>query len=178
MSERNASSSDLAKVAAQFGMSKAVYERSILGTGDRADSERNTAKLHVTSEPRSDHVHTLRAPASAVKSSKRKKRQPSYDIANTLAIWEVLGIPRATPEFSFHPERGWRFDFAWIAHKVALEVEGGVWGNGRHNRPTGFIADMEKYNEACCLGWRLLRALPSNLHKSETTELIRRALNP
>jgi hypothetical protein len=38
-----------------------------------------------------------------------------------------------------------------------IEIEGGIWLQGRHNRATGFIADMEKYNEATLSGWRIFR---------------------
>jgi hypothetical protein len=38
-----------------------------------------------------------------------------------------------------------------------MEIEGGIWLQGRHNRATGFIADMEKYNEATLSGWRIFR---------------------
>jgi len=48
-------------------------------------------------------------------------------------------------------------DFAWPDKKIAVEIEGGVWGLGRHNRPKGFIADTEKYNAAAEMGWTVLR---------------------
>ena len=60
-------------------------------------------------------------------------------------------------EHAFHPTRRWRFDFAWPADKVAVEVEGGHWTGGRHVRGCGFEADCEKYLEAMVLGWRVLR---------------------
>jgi very-short-patch-repair endonuclease len=60
-------------------------------------------------------------------------------------------------EHKFHPTRRWRFDFAWPADKVAVEVEGGHWTGGRHVRGSGFEADCEKYMEAMVLGWRVLR---------------------
>ncbi len=63
-------------------------------------------------------------------------------------------------EVRFHPVRRWRFDFADKQKKIAIEIEGGVWIQGRHNHPQGFIKDMEKYNEASKLGWRLLRYTP------------------
>jgi len=40
---------------------------------------------------------------------------------------------------------------------VAVEVEGGTWKRGRHNRPGGFAGDCDKYNAATVFGWRVLR---------------------
>lgn len=59
-------------------------------------------------------------------------------------------------EYRFDPARRWRFDFALLAHALAVEVEGGLWG-GRHTRPGGYAADMRKYNRAAELGWTVLR---------------------
>ena len=83
------------------------------------------------------------------------------------AICRSLGIPEAVPEFRFHPTRPWRFDYAWPSEKVALEVEGGAWTKGRHTRGKGFLADMEKYNAATILGWRLLRSTPKQLKSGQ-----------
>jgi len=60
-------------------------------------------------------------------------------------------------EYRFHLTRKWRFDVAFLSEKVAVEIEGGVWKYGRHNRASGFLNDMEKYNEAATLGWRIIR---------------------
>lgn len=60
-------------------------------------------------------------------------------------------------EYRFHPTRKWRFDFAWPDRKLAVELEGAVWTNGRHTRGSGFVADMEKYNAAALMGWRVVR---------------------
>src|SRR5574337_760677 len=72
-----------------------------------------------------------------------------------------LLVPEA--EFRFHPVRKWRFDYAWPGMKVALEVEGGMWVDGRHNRGSGQVKDLEKYSEAAILGWRILYCQPSEL---------------
>lgn len=84
-------------------------------------------------------------------------------------------LPLPEAEYKFHDTRKWRFDYAWPDLKIALEVEGGVWkkGAGRHNRPSGFIADIEKYNSAAILGWKLLRVIPQTLTSKVTIEALK-----
>jgi very-short-patch-repair endonuclease len=84
--------------------------------------------------------------------------------ADTLAFQlRAAKLPAHEREFRFHPERRWRFDFAFPLQKVALEVEGGLYIRGRHNRGAGYEADLEKYAEALCLGWRVLRVSPKHV---------------
>jgi len=72
--------------------------------------------------------------------------------------WRLLaGDPEPEHEHRFHPDRRWRFDFAWPAAQVAVECEGGIWTRGRHVRGRGFRNDCEKYNTATALGWRVFR---------------------
>lgn len=73
------------------------------------------------------------------------------------------GLPPPIAEYRFDAPRRWRFDWAWPECRVALEVEGGVWSGGRHTRGGGFLGDMEKYNRAAELGWRVFRTVPSRL---------------
>ena len=89
-----------------------------------------------------------------------------------LALCKSFGITGIEREHYFAREIGrkWRFDFALVKQKIAIEIEGGVWTNGRHTRGAGFIADMEKYNTAALLGWRILRFTPAQI-KQETTYL-------
>lgn len=65
-------------------------------------------------------------------------------------------LPAPELEIRFHPIRKWRFDLGWPEKKVALEVHGGVWQQGRHTRGAGFEGDREKMNEAQLLGWKVL----------------------
>lgn len=60
-------------------------------------------------------------------------------------------------EHRFHPPRRFRFDFAIVEHKIAIEHDGGVWSGGRHVRGKGFLRDLEKLNLAVLDGWRVLR---------------------
>lgn len=89
---------------------------------------------------------------------------------------EVRGLPRPEREWKFDAKRRWRFDYAWPQEMVALEVEGGVWTGGRHTRGAGFVKDMEKYNRAAVLGWRLLRVTPDKLVSFGTFEMLREIL--
>jgi very-short-patch-repair endonuclease len=74
-----------------------------------------------------------------------------------------IDLPEPVREYRFHPERRWRFDFAWPANHVAVEVDGGTWGRGRHSRGRGFAADCEKLNQAALLGWTVLRFTADNM---------------
>lgn len=58
-------------------------------------------------------------------------------------------------EYRFHDARRWRFDYAWPAARLAVEIDGGQWlaGGGRHNGD----ADRQKLNTASAAGWRVLR---------------------
>ena len=80
-------------------------------------------------------------------------------------LLEHYHFPVPEQELKFHDTRKWRFDYAWPKHKVALEVEGGIFSGGRHTRGVGFLKDMEKYNEAVLLGWRVFRvSVPALTH--------------
>lgn len=110
-----------------------------------------------------------------VQAAKRKAKKQEQ--ARIRRHFRTKGLPGAETEFEFHPDRKWRFDVAWPEHRVALEVEGGVWTGGRHTRGAGFLADVEKYNAAAVLGWRLLRTVPSDLFFDATADLIRAAID-
>ena len=76
-------------------------------------------------------------------------------------IHEDLNL-KSTPELKFHPSRKWRIDLAIESLKIAIEFEGGIYSGGRHTRPTGFLGDIEKYNNLTLYGWKLLRYTHTN----------------
>lgn len=88
--------------------------------------------------------------------------KPNYDIFFKL-IAQELG-ETIVPEYKFHPTRKWRFDYAIPTYQIAIEIEGGIWLQGRHNRPISMIKDFEKYNEAAILGWRILKYTPQQVN--------------
>lgn len=60
-------------------------------------------------------------------------------------------------EYKFCDWRKFKFDFAFPAIKIAIEIDGCVFQGGRHNRPMGFMRDCEKFNIAGALGWTIFR---------------------
>lgn len=87
----------------------------------------------------------------------------------------ALGMPLPQREVRWHPQRRWRFDFAWPAAQIAVEVEGGVWVAGRHSRGAGFVADVEKYAEAALAGWLVLRVTAQHIKDGRAVGWIQRA---
>jgi very-short-patch-repair endonuclease len=72
-------------------------------------------------------------------------------------LWQMLGGPELEREFRFEPMRRWRADFAHVDSRTLIEVEGGLYQQGRHQRLHGYQADCEKYNWATMTGWRVIR---------------------
>jgi len=72
--------------------------------------------------------------------------------------------------------RGWRFDFAFPARRLALEVEGGSWTGGRHVTGAGFAADAEKYAHAAIQGWRVIRATSDQVRSGIAAGWVQKAL--
>lgn len=72
----------------------------------------------------------------------------------------AMKLPKPVTEHRFHSTRRWRFDLAWPDRKVAVEIDGGGWVNGRHSRGGGIEKDAEKFAEATLLGWRVFRCSP------------------
>ena len=84
-----------------------------------------------------------------------------------LGTWKLLApdMPLPVAEFFFdrHIGRRHHFDFAFPELFIAVEVEGNAWhvkGGGKHMQDD----DMEKYNLAMMLGWRVFRFSPSMLN--------------
>ena len=87
-----------------------------------------------------------------------------------------MGLPQPVVEWYFAKPRMWRFDYAWPEFRLALEVEGGIWTQGRHTRGAGALKDLEKYSEAAILGWRIIYCVPDDL-ATVGLDRVQRALN-
>lgn len=88
----------------------------------------------------------------------------------------VDGLPAPEQEYRFDDARRWRFDFAWPGCRLAVEVNGGEWSDGRHSRGAGMAADYEKLNAATIAGWRVLQFTGSQVRDGTAINTIRQAL--
>jgi DNA-binding CsgD family transcriptional regulator len=115
-------------------------------------------------------------------------------------------LPRPEKQYEFYkPHRNWRFDRAWPDEKVAVELEGGVYGqeischncgatvralkkdgtpgktlriSAGHRSFQRFLRDQEKYNTAEIEGWVVLRFVHDDVYGDpfSMVETIREAL--
>ena len=79
-------------------------------------------------------------------------------------------------EYRFCSPRRFRFDFANLDSKVAIEVQGGIFSQGRHSRGSGLVKEYEKMNLAAGLGWRVFYLSTATIGDIEIYEQIYTAI--
>lgn len=108
--------------------------------------------------------------------TKTLKRKPDAHILLEMHMAE-LGIT-FTPEYRFHSERKWRFDYLATTicpmRAAGIEIEGAIWARGRHTRGAGYEKDLEKYREAARLGWKVYRFSTGEVLKGVAREFLQR----
>ena len=67
-----------------------------------------------------------------------------------LKNFQIKGFIR---EYKFLSDRRFKFDFAQLKHKIAVEIQGKIWHLGGHNSGWGMIRDSEKLALANLNGW-------------------------
>jgi hypothetical protein len=116
------------------------------------------------------------------KPTKRRKAKtdgpapPSTLEALLAAQLHYAGLPIPTAQYHFARPRLWRFDLAYVDKKIAIEIHGGTWIQGRHVRGEGFHADRVKMNEAQLLGWMVLEFTEADVRNAGAVGVIERAL--
>lgn len=96
----------------------------------------------------------------------------------------AVGLPEPIREYRFYPKRGWRADFAFPNQKLLVEYEGGIFvraqRNGQdygwHQSVGRMLGDMEKYNMAALMGFRVLRYTAKQVKSGEAVKQIEAAL--
>lgn len=101
--------------------------------------------------------------------------------AQIVAYCEQKGYPApvhgdARAELKFHPTRKWRWDYAFVKPKIAVEVHGSTWAAGRHTRGGGFAADREKMVEGQLLGWLVIECTYQQIESGQLWDWLDRAM--
>lgn len=112
--------------------------------------------------------------------------------------WLIHGLKepvfQPVKEFRFADDvlRGWRFDYAFTNHRVAVELEGGTFSRrpvrcrcgkvtyvnsmSRHTTAQGHHDDCDKYNYAASQGWLVLKFTAHHV-KNSGRAVVRRIAN-
>lgn len=90
---------------------------------------------------------------------------------------ESIGYPSPQLEYRFDSVRRFRFDLCWPSIRLAVEIEGATWTNGRHTRGKGYEDDCRKYNLATIQGWRVLRFTTAMVENGEALTTIEQAFS-
>lgn len=95
----------------------------------------------------------------------KRVKQEAFERAESqfCVTLEALCGCEVIKEHRFHSKRQWRFDYAIVELRIALEKQGGLFIQGRHSRGAGYVNDMDKFNEAQLLGWRVFQCQPTEL---------------
>jgi hypothetical protein len=103
------------------------------------------------------------------------ERKPVYSVpqTRTSAVDKLYNdlclICKPEREYPFAKEirRKWLADLAYPELKILIEVEGGVFTQGRHTRGIGYSNDCIKYNAAQLLGYIVLRYTTGQVRSGE-----------
>lgn len=72
------------------------------------------------------------------------------------ALQAAVDCRESRREVYLVPGRRWRADLAWPAHRVAVELQGGLYVGGHHVRGQEYERDCEKMLYAAAEGWRVI----------------------
>ena len=95
---------------------------------------------------------------NVTKSNRKRRGAKAESVGESELVIQLKALKiEFEQEFKFHPKRKWRADFHLVEKMILVEVEGGIWSGGRHTRGKGYLGDMEKYNAATVMGYRVIR---------------------
>lgn len=166
--------------------------------GDRAFLRALSGSQGAARRPKVGRTSTK---AGGRKRASESTPRPAYPLGNSAAdrlirMMQDDGLPTFETEYPFAKsiKRRWRFDVAWPALMVAVEIEGGIFGKGKaedggepcptcgqsqagaHGSGSGILRDIEKYNAGTMLGWQIYR-VPTHRVDRNAIEAIRRLLH-
>ena len=90
---------------------------------------------------------------------------------------EGYGLPPPIRNYrKWWPGRAFELDFAWIEHRIGLEIQGAIWIKSKHTTGTGIMRDIDKSNAAIELGWRVVTAYDKLIISGVAALFIKRLL--
>ena len=105
-------------------------------------------------------IKTVNIPPEPEKKSIIPKSIGKYKL-HIISVLEASGLNYES-EFIFSNERKFRFDWAVPQLCIAIEYEGIFSEKSGHTTLSGYKKDVEKYNLATKLGWKILRYTADN----------------
>lgn len=133
-------------------------------------------EAHIAERKAVTRIGKSNAAAPDVRKSRSAQLGAPVAAAPLIGMCRAAGLPVPVTEYTFAKPRKWRADYCWPAHNLMLEVEGGLWTQGRHSRGVGAIADLAKYSEAAIIGYRILYATPDQVRDGTALDRVARAL--
>jgi very-short-patch-repair endonuclease len=85
----------------------------------------------------------------------------------------MCGLPKPETQFCLVSGRKYRWDFAWPAYRLLVEVQGGTWSGGAHARGKGISRDCEKMNLAVLHGWQQMSFTSDQIKSGRAIEALR-----
>lgn len=102
--------------------------------------------------------------------AKAKRERWENQLERDMRAAKITGF---TKQFKFHESRGWLFDFAFLHHRLAIEVDGLVWeGKGGHQTGVGYQNDRYKDQAALLDCWRVYRCTPEMIKNGQALQTI------
>lgn len=112
--------------------------------------------------------------AKQMSSPPRAKSRPQAGHQDTAKrYWALLETLRQDPEIpdgirtEYHPFQDWgvrhRADIAWPDHRLAVEIDGGIFDGRAHGSIEGILRGMEKSNLYAAARWHCLRVTPGEV---------------
>ena len=86
------------------------------------------------------------------------------------------GLPEPVREYAVPGIPRFRYDFAWVAQKLLVEINGGTWGHMGHSTGKGIARDYRKSRMAQALGWRCYPFTGDEVKDGTAVEVVRKAL--
>jgi hypothetical protein len=122
------------------------------------------------------YVHSLSS--SLTRHPKPKKKPPDLE-GMLLGQIAERGLPAPVRQSNLPwktARRAFKADFLWPEHRLICEVNGGVFGGGRHTTGAGYSRDRVKGNLAQLAGYRYLEVTGAHVRDGSAVSWLADAL--